>query len=232
MNKISLYKVSSGPSLVRIEPAARSREWMEAHSGFANRCLPLVIANQHGWAIYPTCTIYAEWDGGSGIDSVRTHSKTGIAASHFGNGILTFSIDYIFRLPEGYSLYISGPPNSPKYGISPLTGIYEADWAPYTFTMNWKFTQSHQTVAFREDDPICFVFPIKRDLIESFTIDYKSLEDDPLLKDHYTKWSSERDTFNNNPTRMPDQWQKHYFKGTYPDGTKCPFDHKIKLKLE
>lgn len=230
--KLSLYKIRPEPSIIRIEPAQRSREWMDDNNGFGNRCLPLAIANQHGWAIYPTCRVYAEWDGGSGVDSVRTNSKTGIAASHFGNGILTFSVDYIFRLPEGYSLYISGPPNSPRYGISPLTGIYEADWAPYTFTMNWKFTMSNQTVVFHEDEPFCFIFPIKRDLVEHFSIDYKSIEDDASLKEHYERWSKERDTFNNDPNRTVDQWQKHYFKGLYPDGSKCPYDHKIKLKLE
>lgn len=226
---ITLYKIHPGPSNVRIEPASRSREWMLKDSGFAGRCLPLVMANQHGWAIYPNEKVYAEWDGGDLVESVRTQ---GPAASHFGRGILTFFVDYIFRLPEGYSLYITGEPNNPKYGITPLTGIYEADWAPYSFTMNWQFTMAHQTVVFEENEPFCFIFPIKRDLIEQFRIEYKSIEDDPQLKEHYNNWADKRDTFNNDPNRTIDQWQKHYFRGLYPDGKKCPFDHKTKLKLD
>ena len=36
---------------------------------------------------------------------------------------------------------VTGPFNQPKDAIQPLTAIVETDWAPFTFTMNWKFTR-------------------------------------------------------------------------------------------
>lgn len=231
MNKITIYKIDRLEARTFIEPASQERKWMEPFDRFAYKCLPLTIANQHGWVIYTDKKVYAEWNGGMGLDGVRVHSPSGAASSHFGNGILTFSIDYLFKLPEGYSLYITGPTNNPKRAITPLTGIYEADWAPYSFTMNWKFTETHQTVVFEEKEPFCFIFPVQRSLIESFSIEHKLLDEDVKLKEDYRMWRDSRNAFNSDPNRSNTEWQKHYFRGTYPDGTKCPFDHKTKLKL-
>jgi hypothetical protein len=176
--------------------------------------------------------VYAEWDGGTEVENVRVNSQSNIASSHFGNGILTFTTDHIFQLPEGYSLYISGPPNTPKSSIYPLTGIYEADWAPYSFTMNWKFTEENQTVVFGAGEPFCFIFPIQRNLIETFEVEKKQLDENKDLEDKFKMWSESRRAFNDDPSRSITDWQKHYFKGLYPDGSKCPFDHKTKIKLE
>lgn len=232
MNKITLYKVHRDEPRTFVKPASQSREWMEYANRFAYKCLPLAIANQHGWVIYTDKKVCAEWNGGPNVDDIRVMSPSGVATSHFGNGVLTFTVDYLFSLPEGYSLYITGPTNSPKKGIMPLTGIYEADWAPYSFTMNWKFIDAHQTVVFEENEPFCFVFPIQRNLIESFTLEHRQLDENQDLYDQYSVWGKERNAFNANTNRPESDWQKHYFKGIYPDGTKCPYDHKTKLKLD
>jgi hypothetical protein len=231
MNKITLYRVFDRERVV-VSPASNERDWMEEDNRFAYRCLPLVIANQHGWTLSMKERTYAEWDGGSSIESVRVLSPSGGVSSHFGYGVLTFTVDCLFRLPEGYSLYITGLPNHLKDGIMPLTGIYEADWAPYSFTMNWKFTEARRTVVFEENEPFCFFFPVQRNLIESFVVETKEIGDDPVLKEQYKQWSKERGQFNASPDRKAQDWQKHYFKGEYPDGSKCPFDHKTKLNIK
>jgi hypothetical protein len=36
------------------------------------------------------------------------------AISHFGSGILTWNVPYLFRTPPGYNLLVRGPANWPK----------------------------------------------------------------------------------------------------------------------
>lgn len=232
--KITIYRLHPGEPRVRIEPASKDRDWMDTTDNkYAYRCLPLNIANQHGWAVYPTSNISAMWHGGRHIDQVEIlNSGNGIAGSHFGTGILTLHLDHILKPSPGYSLYITGAPNYPKQNIIPLTGVYEADWAPYTFTMNWKFTEIGKVVNFSSDEPFCFVFPVERDLVESFSIEYKNIEEDEQLNEHYKLWSKKRYEFIEDTQRGPSAWQKQYFQGLYPDGQKCPFaNHKTKLNL-
>src|SRR5882757_4419474 len=52
---------------VAIRPAPVDREWMEAtNERFAYRCLPLNIANAHGWEILCRSGFSAVWNGQSG----------------------------------------------------------------------------------------------------------------------------------------------------------------------
>ena len=86
--------------------------------------------------------------------------------SHFGNGIVTFSIPYLFRTPRGINLWVKGRRNYFKDGVQPLEGIVETDWLPATFTMNWKLTRPNHSVRFERGEPICMVVPIPRGLAE------------------------------------------------------------------
>ena len=126
-----------------IRPAQRKREWMEeTPNKFAYRCLPLSMANQYGWEFCCPISFSAVWFGG--IDAnriyIKTEHETNFVKSHFGSGILTFDINIIVKTDEKHNLMITGPINEGKHGISPLSGVIETDWMPYTFTMNWKFT--------------------------------------------------------------------------------------------
>ena len=54
-----------------IRPAEAVRDWMTATpDSFAYRCLPLNIANAHGWEILSPCTFEARWTGGIGTGQV------------------------------------------------------------------------------------------------------------------------------------------------------------------
>ena len=84
----------------------------------------------------------AVWNGGGGladleIDCIHPYQ----AVSNFMNGILTFDVAYIFRTPPGYHLLVSGPINTFKDGVAPMTAVVETDWLPYTFTFNYQFTR-------------------------------------------------------------------------------------------
>ena len=54
-----------------IRPAPATRPWMDdTPESFAYRCLPLNIANAHGWEVLSPCGFEAVWDGGTGVEAV------------------------------------------------------------------------------------------------------------------------------------------------------------------
>src|SRR5213596_529820 len=153
-----------------LRPASPRRRWMEETTDrFAYRCLPLSIANQHGWELLCPWSFEALWTGGHSEKSVQVVRLSGegpLPDSHFGEGILTFLPCYLFRTEEPYDLYVTGPVNIRKDGIVPLSAIVETDWLPFTFTMNWAFTRVGVPVRFEEGEPFCHIFPIASGLVE------------------------------------------------------------------
>jgi len=118
---------------MQIRPAALDRAWMETPGGrYAKRCLPLMMANQGGWELLNPSGFTAIWEGRDDLDAVKiwpdpqTHASW--VVSHFGLGILTWHVPYLFRSPPGYNLLARGPANMPKDGISALEGLVETDW--------------------------------------------------------------------------------------------------------
>ncbi len=226
---------------VDIRPASPEREWMNlTEQRFANRCLPLSIANAHGWELVCPQSFTAVWDGESGLDAVKiTFDEPGqpSAVSHFGHGVLTFHVPCVFRTEPGYDLMVQGPVNRPKDAIAPLSGIVETDWAPYSFTMNWLFTQPEIEVRFEKGEPFCSLFPLKRAEIEDFVPELRPMSSDPELSAQFDAWRQGRFQFNADlkQTGSPAQqqkWQKSYHRGLNPDGTAGIADrHRTKVKL-
>jgi hypothetical protein len=237
MRLTSFALSAESPSIV---PAPVERAWMErTGNSFAYRCLPLNIANAHGWLILNPAPFVAEWNGGVGLDAtvIRQVGAEGrlIASSHFGSGVLTFDVDALFRTEPGYDLMVTGPFNQPKDAIQPLSGIVETDWAPFTFTMNWKFTRKHTPIAFERDEPFCMIFPVQRGLIEAVQPEIRPIESDPELHGAYRAWAESRRTFNqelrvSGSEAQTEKWQKDYFRGSGRFGSGPPADHRTKLR--
>jgi hypothetical protein len=163
---------------------------------FAYRCLPLDIANTHGWELLCPARFSVTWSGEPDQHAIQLEGEgAAIASSHFGDGILTFHVGHLFRTEPEFNLWISGPVNAPKDGISALTGIVETDWSPFTFTMNWAFTRAGATVVFERDEPFCAFFPIARNLLPAFSPELCAIEDDPDLHADYLRWTRERSEF-------------------------------------
>lgn len=223
-----------------IRPAPHEREWMdETDQRYAYRCLPLAIANAHGWEILCPSGFTANWHGSVKIDAITiTADKNGTAPaiSHFGHGILTFHIPAVFRTEPGYDLMAQGPINRPKDGIGPLSGVIETDWAPFTFTMNWMFTRPGK-VRFEAGEPICHVFPIQRGELENFEPVIRPITDDAKLHAEFDAWSESRSKFNTglkqrDPEAQAAKWQKHYYRGQTLDGTDLAGDdHRTRIRL-
>lgn len=227
---------------ISIRPAPVNREWMDKTTHkYAYRCLPLNIANQFGWEILSLTDVYAYWNGRDTHDCVQVKVEdpmAGTAAtSHFGHGILTFSIPALFRTDDGYDLMVQGPINNPKDSIVPLTGVVETNWSPYTFTMNWKFTRERVIVKFEKGEPICHIFPVPRRYLETFEPEIRSLDEVPELRDEYNRWEASRNEFNTklkeeDPSVQKKGWQKNYFKNLTMNNQKGSCDHMTKLDLK
>ena len=219
-----------------LEPASPKRAWLDATGGFAYRCLPLNIANQAGWIVRCPAPFQAVWTGGdtTADTGVMVHPEHGRFSnqilSHFGFGVITFSLPWLFRTPEGYALWVRGPTNTPKAHAAPLDGIVETDWAASTFTMNWKITEPDRIVRFARGEPICMLTPVRVADLERFAPDVRTLDADPDLKAAYERWSASRTDFNADPERQPGDWQKDYFRGETATGEKAR-EHRSKLKL-
>jgi len=237
--RLICYPTSGEPP--RLVPAPVERDWMErTGEGFAYRCLPLNIANAHGWVILNAAPFVAEWNGGAGIDAVTVQPATPdpvvLAESHFGSGVLTFRVGGLFRTEPGYDLLVTGPFNRPKDAIQPLTGIVETDWSPFTFTMNWKFTRRFAPVAFERDEPFCMIFPLRRGAIEQVEPEFRPLDADPEVRDAYAAWSESRRAFNEGlkvrgSEAEAEKWQKDYFRGSARFGA-TPADHRTRLRVK
>ncbi len=209
---------------------------------FAYRCLPLNIANAHGWEVLNPHGLEAIWNGGRGADAVTIRhdaqapaEKT--AVSIFGQGVLTFHVYGIFRTPPGWNLWVGGSPNRLKDAIQPLTGIVETDWSPFTFTMNWRFTRPHTPIRFEANEPFCFVFPLERAAVESFKPQFAPMANEKALEEKFQAWSQARDGFHEKMRREPAKfpsasWQKHYYRGTDVSGQVSVEDHRAKLRLK
>ena len=218
IRKLIAYQICEDDS-APIRPAPMERRWMDdADRKFPYRCLPLVVANQYGWEILSTHHIRATWDGTSKPEGLHVEHLYGDGRlhwrSHFGEGVLTFQIPFLFRTPDGWNLMVRGPTNSPKDGIAALDGIIETDWAHSTFTMNLRFTRAC-TVEFALGEPICLFFPIRRGVLEMFRGEFRMLEADRELDNKFQEWSLSRhrlvlDLARRKPQTLAQGWQKDY----------------------
>ncbi len=221
-----------------IRPASSARTWMdEAPQGFAYRCLPLNIANAHGWDILCPTGFSACWRGGSapGDVEVRADDTVWPPLSHFGCATITFHVGYLVRTEPNYDLWVGGPANLPKDGIVPLTGVVETDWSPYTFTMNWCLTRPNHWVRFEAGEPFCTVFPIERGILEQTTPEIRELDED-FQAPAFHAWNKDRAKFLTDlavtgSEAQREKWQKDYFRGLGIDGQKAIDTHRTKLAL-
>jgi Family of unknown function (DUF6065) len=229
------------PDAPEPQPAPVRRDWMDAtDTRFANRCLPLLLANQAGWLIPSTCAASVRWTGGPTPDSLTVWTDDAASlvrpVSHFGQGVLTWSIPYLFRTSPGYNMLVRGPANSPKDGIQALDAIVETDWSPATFTMNWIMTRPDHAVTFAKGEPICMVVPQRRGEIEQVRPVIGAIADDTDLSGRYRRWSQSRKAFISalasgvkEVTRQG--WQRDYFLGRDADGQEAP-EHQMRLRLQ
>jgi Family of unknown function (DUF6065) len=227
------------PQLV---PGIAERDWMEyTDQRFAYRCTPLTIANTSGWELLNPTGFSATWTGLKGQNEIilipdHPDQPMNHVTLGFGHGILTFHPGYLFRTEPGWMMWARGAPNRLKHGIQALDGMVETNWVPFTFTMNWKFTEPG-SVYFAKDEPFCFVTIVPSVAIESVQPVIRRIEEVPELHREFKIWNSERTKFNaalrlGDPVTLEQKWQKNYLIGKSPSGMSAADDnHRIKRSL-
>jgi hypothetical protein len=187
------------------------------------------MANQCGWEMANPVDFTAEWDGTTLLEGVRILGKLDAEVpvrSHFGHGILTWTIPYLFKTSPGYNLLMRGPANRPKDGVAALEGVVETDWCPATFTVNWVFTRPG-VVEFARGEAIAMLVPCRRGELETIEPRLTSLDQADMTLQEYRAWRCSREAFlqelpNVDPANRRDQWQGDYFRGALgepPPGT-------------
>lgn len=222
-----------------LEPAPIARDWMDAaHQRHPYRCLPLNIANQNGWIMRSPFGFSAYWYGGLNKEDIEVRydgaPETRIL-SHFGSGVITFTVPFLFRTPPGINLWVKGPANWIKDGIQPLEGIVESDWLAATFTMNWRMTRVCEWIRFEKGEPFCMIVPVPRGLIEQIVPKRMPIEANPELQQEYRLWEKSRAGFlqdlrTNQPDAVKRGWQKDYFQGKTQHGEDF-HEHQTRLAV-
>ncbi|MGA8548568.1 DUF6065 family protein [Mycobacterium sp.] len=230
----------------QIHPASTNRTWMrkmlETNTGWPNRCLPMLIANQSGWELRNPCAFTATWMGHeNGVDVIIAPDKRDagqlLPLSHFGYGTLTWNLPVLFRTPPGYNLLVRGPANYPKDGVCALEGVVETDWASASFSMSWKLTRKMMPVRFEVDEPICMIVPQRRAELEEFAPELRRIESDEELQRKHELFRGSR-----NPAKQAEQvarvtageqveWQGDYTRGRHTDGEPGAPDHQTRRQL-
>lgn len=223
---ITAYLIHDRPTM-GLYPAPLERGWMNAAvDRHPYRCLPLNIANQNGWVLTSPTSFRVYWYGGPNPQDLEVKfdgEPDPTVSSHFGSGVVTFSLPYLFRTPPGINLWVKGPSNWPKDGLHPLEGVVETDWAVSTFTMNWKVTRVCEWVGFAAGEPFCMLVPVPRGFAEGFVPRTMPLSSDAELKAKYEAWEASRKGFlrglhDLDPEAVKRGWQKDYFQGKTAEG--------------
>ncbi|BBZ38123.1 DUF6065 family protein [Mycobacterium conspicuum] len=242
---LPLFAFTTRDNAPQIAPAPIGRTWMseitERRTGWPSRCLPMLIANQSGWELRNPCAFTATWLGQQGVDVMIAPDKRDagqlLPASHFGNGILTWHLPFLFRTPPGYNLLARGPANYPKDAVCPLEGIVETDWASASFSMNWKFTRKMMPVRFEVGEPICMIVPQRRNDLEKFAPEVRRIESDADLQRKYEHFLRSRNARDHSEQEarvaagQQPEWEADYTRGRHSDGEAGTPDHQTRRHL-
>lgn len=232
------WRLPDKPPL-KLVPAPPDRVWMElTQGGWANRCLPLRMANQGGWMILNDAAFEVTWNGKPAPDALKFKPLDGVpsyfATSIFGHGILTWEIPFLFRTSPGYNLLARGPSNQFKDGVQAMDGLVETDWSDASFTMNWKITRPLKKIRFDKDEPICMIVPRMRGELEAVAPEIRNMESAPAILAGFNAWRESRlrlvERKKDPRGAASREWEGHYTRGTTVAGTVTP-QHQVKLEL-
>jgi hypothetical protein len=166
-----------------IRTAEVKRDWMDSvPQKYVYRCIPLLAANSMGWELLNPVESTVNWDGGdltSALNIQHAKENSFSAASHFGSGMITWYLPFLFRTSPDLGLLVTGPANHEHYLAVPLDAFVRTDWLPFPFTMNWRMTAEDTPVTFEAGEPIARVMPYPLQMLDETSFEIASLADDP-----------------------------------------------------
>jgi hypothetical protein len=235
-HRIYAYTLPGAPADAAkwIRPATPKRDWMDRTPGtYAYRCIPLSAANTMGWEILNPVNCEFRWNGLTPHPQIFVWREKEVRfgpKTHFGSGVVTWEIPFLFRTPPEYGLVVAGPANHDRDDIVPLDAFIRADWLPFPFTMNWRITRPDVTVRFRAGEPIARIFPYPLGLLEDMEIEVHDLAEDPEFQRRFEAWGQQRQrnyaqrrqiAERGGAEEAPDLdalWNRQYAKGAGADG--------------
>jgi hypothetical protein len=217
-----------------IKKPSNKRDWFD--SWFYN-CLPLTIGNQYGFMVTSSFGFNVVWNGGNSKDDMNVtvitegidpKYPTPLMVTHFGFGVLTIEVPYIFRTPPGVNLMTINPPNYIIKNATVMTGVIESDNIRVPFTFNLRIQEPNVLTSFPAGTPLAGFIPIQRGFADKFELkDGEKVfgekvfnEEVEMLHNHEIKRMMIRET---NPERPID---RDYFHGQDLMGNKFP-EHQV-----
>lgn len=233
---LEAYAVGDAPQ--PLIPAPAKRDWMDASSQrHAYRCLPLAVANAYGWQLLLPADVVVRWNGKSELSDISVFcDRPYQVVSNFKRGVITFDVSYIFRTPPGYHLLVTGPSNSFKDGVAPMTAVIETDWLPYTFTFNYQLTRPGE-FRWQSGEPYAQLCVVQAGLQETVQPLIRNLAENPELAADHEAWVRRRSDLRarqaaGDREAWKEAWGRDYFLGRYADGRTAEAPHTIKLCLK
>lgn len=208
MSRLAITTISAEDGL-RLAPAHMRREWQDAtHEKFANRCLPLLMANSIGWSVEVTHAYRVSCMAGEISVNYDARPEPVIRPlNHFHHGVVTWQSPWLFRTPPGWDLFVLPPLNVPlPDGVTPLSGLVETDHSHESFTFNYRLRNGAQ-IEFKPGQPLATLLPFPTDTLVEWTAEFTG---DPV-PEAFTRWSQSRANFNAT-NQDPKAWQKNYWQ--------------------
>ena len=195
---ITVYTLPGAPEDAGelIRPAQARREWMDrTPDRYAYRCVPLSAANTMGWEILSPVTCEFLWNGLTPPDQLfiyQLKKERFGPRSHFGSGVVTWELPFLFQTPPNFGMVVCGPANHDHAHITPMDGFVRTDWLPFPFTVNWRITAKGESIRFERGEPIARVFPFPLTVLEQTPLELRDLADNPTLQRQFNEWSTQR----------------------------------------
>lgn len=164
-----------------LQRSPEGRDWLHRLDGVHADLCP-GGTNSTGWILQCPYAFEATWNGGNedSAITVRTEDPRGagpsFAQSDLGGGVLTLHTGYQVRTSSGQALWIRGPINMPKDGLSPLEQIVDASLFPFTVVTHVQLTRPGSTIRFEAGEPFCSIVPYPREYSEKFVVDVTGIE--------------------------------------------------------
>lgn len=229
-----------------IRPCRPKRDWMDrTPAGYAYRCIPLTAANTMGWEILNPVACEFRWNGLTPQQQIFVYTEKELRygpKSHFGSGVVTWGLPFLFRTPPDYGMVVTGPANHDRDEIVPLDGFIRTDWLPFPFTMNWRITKPDCSVRFEAGEPIARVFPYPLALLDEMQMEIHDLSEDPVFEKRFLDWSKQRQQNYQQRQQIHDQskpgenpdlqnlWNKQYAKGS--DANEADREHQTIFRCQ
>jgi Family of unknown function (DUF6065) len=179
-----------------IRPCTVHRDWMgETPQKFIYKCMPLAAANTMGWELFNPVDADVFWNGSDMNTDIQVSTLKPdpfAPKSHFGCGMVTWYLPFLFRTSPELGLIATGPSNHGRDDAIALDAFIRTDWLPFPFTMSWRLTRRNETVHFSGGEPICRIIPFPIAMLDETTLEITALEDDPGFLSEVNAWGSKR----------------------------------------